>query len=108
MRFDKFTEKAQEAAMRAYEILQRYKHTQVDTEHVFLALVQQSDSAVPQILDHLEAPTLEIAARLEHVLESVPKSTGAPYGNMPTAQVFITPAPEARHGCGQCRSQTDG
>ena len=34
MRFDRFTEKAQEAAMRAYEILQRYKHTQVDTEHI--------------------------------------------------------------------------
>ena len=27
--------------MRAYEILQQYKHTQVDTEHIFLALLQQ-------------------------------------------------------------------
>ena len=50
MRFDRFTEKAQEAAMRAYEILQQYKHTQVDTEHVFLALLQQSGGAVPQIM----------------------------------------------------------
>ena len=51
MRFDRFTEKAQQAAMRAYEILQRYKHTQVDTEHLFLALLEESDGAVPQIAD---------------------------------------------------------
>ena len=33
MRFDRFTERAQDAAARAYEILQRYGHNQVDTEH---------------------------------------------------------------------------
>ncbi len=44
MRFDRFTERAQQAAMRAYEILQRYKHTQVSTEHLFLALLEESDS----------------------------------------------------------------
>ena len=91
MRFDKFTEKAQEAAMRAYEILQRHKHTQVDTEHVFLALVQQTDSAVPEILESLETPAAAIAERLEHVLENAPKSSANVYGKLPTAQVFITP-----------------
>ncbi len=91
MRFDRFTEKAQEAAMRAYEILQRYKHTQVDTEHVFLALLEQSDGAVPQILEKLEVPVDLVARKLEAVLESAPKASFNPYGGMPTAQVFITP-----------------
>ena len=50
MRFDRFTERAQDAATRAYEIVRRYGHTQVDTEHVFLALLEQQDGAVPQIL----------------------------------------------------------
>ena len=40
MRFDRFTERAQDAAMRAYEILQRYQHSQADTEHLFLALLE--------------------------------------------------------------------
>ena len=31
LRFDRFTERAQDAAARAYEILQRYGHNQVDT-----------------------------------------------------------------------------
>jgi ATP-dependent Clp protease ATP-binding subunit ClpC len=92
MRFDRFTEKAQEAAMRAYEILQQYKHTQVDTEHLFLALVQQDGGAVPQILEKLEVDAELIAQKLTTVLENAPKVyTSSPYGAAPTAQVFITP-----------------
>ena len=83
MRFDRFTEKAQEAAMRAYEILQQYKHTQVDTEHVFLALLQQSGGAVPQIMKQLEAPVEEMQQKLERVLESMPRASMNPYGSMP-------------------------
>lgn len=91
MRFDRFTEKAQEAAMRAYEILQRYKHTQVDTEHLFLALLEQPEGVIPQILEKLEAQVDVISGKLESVLESQPKSTNNPYGSGGQAQVFITP-----------------
>ena len=51
MRFDRFTERAQDAAARAYEILQRYGHNQVDTEHILLALLEQPDGVMPQILE---------------------------------------------------------
>jgi ATP-dependent Clp protease ATP-binding subunit ClpC len=91
MRFDRFTEKAQEAAMRALEILQKYKHSQVDTEHLFLALVQQADGTVSQVLEKLGASAEIVARKLERVLESAPRSSNVPYGAMPTAQVFITP-----------------
>jgi ATP-dependent Clp protease ATP-binding subunit ClpC len=91
MRFDRFTEKAQEAAMRSLEILQKYKHTQVDTEHIFLALMQQADGTVPQIIEKLGGTPNAVTGKLEKVLESAPRSSYAPYGSMPTAQVFITP-----------------
>jgi len=77
--------------MRAYEILQRYKHTQVDTEHVFLALVEQSDGAIPQLLEKLNVPADIVLQKLEAILEHAPKAGGMPYGATPTAQVFITP-----------------
>jgi len=77
--------------MRAYEILQQFKHTQVDTEHVFLALLQQSGGAVPQIMKQLEAPVEEMKQKLEHVLESMPRASVNPYGATATTQVFITP-----------------
>ncbi|MCS6826003.1 MAG: AAA family ATPase [Caldilinea sp.] len=77
--------------MRAYEILQHYKHTQVDTEHVFLALLQQSGGAVPQIMQVLQAPVEEMAEKLANVLENMPRASTNPYGATNTAQVFITP-----------------
>ncbi|GIV70462.1 ATP-dependent Clp protease ATP-binding subunit [Caldilinea sp.] len=77
--------------MRAYEILQHYKHTQVDTEHVFLALLQQNGGAVPQIMQVLQAPVEEMAEKLANVLENMPRASTNPYGATNTAQVFITP-----------------
>ena len=54
MRFDRFTERAQEAAQRAAEIIQRYGHNQIDTEHILLALIEQPQGVIPQILEILK------------------------------------------------------
>ncbi|MCB8988743.1 MAG: AAA family ATPase [Ardenticatenaceae bacterium] len=88
MRFDRFTERAQDAAARAYEIVQRYGHTQVDTEHLFLALLEQKDGAVLQILDELSVDSSAMRDRLDQELRSSPKV--AVYGGG-VGQVFYTP-----------------
>ena len=88
MRFDKFTERAQDAAARAYEIVQRYQHTQVDTEHIFLALLEQNDGAVPQILDELTIDVVAMRDRLDAELRNSPKV--AVYGGG-VGQIFYTP-----------------
>jgi ATP-dependent Clp protease ATP-binding subunit ClpC len=88
MRFDRFTERAQDAAARAYEIVQRYGHTQVDTEHLFLALLEQKDGAVLQILDQLTIDSAGIKDRLDKELRASPKV--AVYGGG-VGQVFYTP-----------------
>ncbi len=91
MPFDRFTQRAQNAATRSLEILQKYKHSQIDTEHFFLALVEQPDGTVPQLLEALGASVNVIARKLEAVLEAAPKTGNAPHSGMPTVQVFITP-----------------
>ena len=88
IRFDRFTERAQDAASRAYEILQRYGHNQVDTEHILLALIEQTDGVVPQILGQLSVDPAGVRMRLDDVLHASPKA--AIYGQG-TNQVFITP-----------------
>jgi ATP-dependent Clp protease ATP-binding subunit ClpC len=88
MRFERFTERAQDAAARAYEILQRYGHNQVDTEHILLALLEQTDGVIPQILEKLNADINAMRSRLDEVLRASPKA--AIYGHG-TGQVFITP-----------------
>ncbi len=54
MRFDRFTERAQEAAQRAAEIIQRYGHNQIDTEHILLALIEQPQGVITQLLEILK------------------------------------------------------
>ncbi len=88
MRFDRFTERAQDAAARAYEIVQRYRHSQVDTEHLFLALLEQNEGAVPQILNELRVDVASMKDRLDAELRSSPKV--AVYGGG-VGQIFYTP-----------------
>ncbi|MBE2266710.1 MAG: AAA family ATPase, partial [Anaerolinea sp.] len=88
MRFDRFTERAQDAANRSLEILQRYGHHQVDTEHLMLALLEQPDGVVPQILGKLNVDVNAMRAKLEDILRQSPKA--AIYGGG-TGQIFITP-----------------
>ncbi len=88
MRFDRFTERAQDAAARAYELTQEYGHTQVDTEHLFLALMRQEDGAVPQMLDQLKIDGAAIQQRLEEELRNSPKVSV--YGGG-VGQIFYTP-----------------
>src|SRR5574341_827303 len=88
-RFDRFTERAQDAAQRALEILQRYGHTQIDTEHIMLALIEQPEGVVPQILETLGADIESIKKKLDEDLRSSPRAA-AIYGGG-AGQVFITP-----------------
>lgn len=89
MRFDKFTERAQDAAMRAYEILQRYQHSQADTEHLLLALLEQPNGLVPELLESMNIDPEMLMDRIDQILSASPKIGGAV--NMAVGQVYITP-----------------
>jgi len=88
MRFDRFTERAQEAAQRAAEIIQRYGHNQIDTEHILLALIEQPDGVIPQILGNLNVNAQALADRLDATLRASPKANIFGGG---AGQIFITP-----------------
>jgi ATP-dependent Clp protease ATP-binding subunit ClpC len=88
MRFDRFTERAQDAAARAYEVLTRYGHSQIDTEHLLMALLEQPEGVASQILVQLGVDPNVVIAKLDDELRTSPRATI--YGGA-TAQVFITP-----------------
>jgi ATP-dependent Clp protease ATP-binding subunit ClpC len=88
MRFDRFTERAQEAAQRAAEIIQRYGHNQIDTEHILLALIEQPQGVITQILDTLKVDTQALTERLDYILRTSPKANIFGGG---AGQIFITP-----------------
>ena len=88
MRFDRFTERAQEAAQRAAEIIQRYGHNQIDTEHILLALIEQPGGVIPQILEILNVNADALSERIDAALRSTPKANIFGGG---AGQIFITP-----------------
>lgn len=88
MRFDRFTERAQEAAQRAAEIIQRYGHNQIDTEHILLALIEQPGGVIPQILEKMNVNPDVLVERIDATLRASPKANIFGGG---AGQIFITP-----------------
>jgi len=88
MSFDHFTERAQEAAQRAAEIIQRYGHNQIDTEHILLALIEQPQGVISQLLEILKVDPENFKERLDYILRTSPKANIFGGG---AGQVFITP-----------------
>jgi ATP-dependent Clp protease ATP-binding subunit ClpC len=88
MRFDRFSQQAQDVAARAYEVCQRYGHNQVDTEHILLALLEQPNGAVLRVLGKLAVDVERTKRRLDEALRSIRKASIPGEGH---GQVFITP-----------------
>jgi len=102
MRFDRFTERAQDAIARSQEILMRYQHSQLDIEHILLALLEQQDGSVVEVLTTVGVDVDMMKRRLDDVLSAAPKSyvTG---GGM--AQIYVTP--RVQHLAGLAGQEAD-
>ncbi len=90
MRFDRFTERAQDAFARAHEIIQRYRHSQLDAEHLLLALIEQTGGAVQTILERVGVDNELLRQRIDDLLQQNPKMY-YPYSTGGQAQVYVTP-----------------
>ncbi len=90
MRFDRYTERAQDAIARAQEVMVRYKHSQLDVEHMLLALLEQPEGVISQVVAILQADGDYLRRRLDESLQATAKTYFAPssYGQ---AQIFVTP-----------------
>lgn len=76
MNINRFTERAQETIASAQKLTEDSNHSQVDTEHLFLSLVNQEDGIVPHILEKLQISALQVKRQLESELEKLPKAYG--------------------------------
>ena len=77
--------------MRAYEILRRYQHSQADTEHLLLAMLEQTDGLIPEIVRALDVDVDQLRTRVETILQNSPKTRTPDISPMAVGQVFITP-----------------
>lgn len=76
MDINSLTQKSQEALHEAQSIATRMGHTEVDGEHLLLALIDQGDGLVPRLLDQAGADTAALRADLQAELDRRPRVSG--------------------------------
>ncbi|HZG68366.1 MAG TPA: AAA family ATPase [Herpetosiphonaceae bacterium] len=90
MRLERYTEKAQEAFQDAQALMQELHHTQLDVEHIFLAMLRQPKGLTQRALEKLGVVPDEVQRLAERELDRAPKSFGGQYGYN-VSQVYLTP-----------------
>ncbi|HUT87516.1 MAG TPA: AAA family ATPase [Candidatus Heimdallarchaeota archaeon] len=89
IRFDKMTEGAQELFHEAQDLLTRYKHNQLDVEHIFTVLVTK-EGVGRDILQQMGVNLTGLAKDLDVALTGKPSVSGPIAG-----QIYITPRLDA-------------
>src|SRR5262252_6581458 len=69
MQLEKLTIKSQEALQEAQRIARNYSHQEVDGEHLMLALLGQSESLIPDLLEKIGIAPAKLRPNLERELE---------------------------------------
>ncbi len=91
--FDKFTEKAQEVLTNSYQILMEQRHSQLDVEHILMAMLQQKDGVTLQVLERMAVDVNLVKRAVQDKLDVTPKLQNPYSGGMQGIQVsmYITP-----------------
>jgi ATP-dependent Clp protease ATP-binding subunit ClpB len=82
MQLDKLTIKAQEALQGAQQTAHTYSNQEVDADHLMSALLAQTDSLVPALLEKLGVPVAKLAADVDAELERKVKVHGSPSSDL--------------------------
>ena len=77
MQPDKLTQKSQEALRDAQRIAREYSHQEIDGEHLALALIGQTESLIPDLLERIGVPVARLKSDLEAELARRHKVQGA-------------------------------
>jgi ATP-dependent Clp protease ATP-binding subunit ClpB len=84
MDINKYTEKAQEAVIEAQKLAQGRSHSDIQPEHLLLALLDQPEGVVPEIFKRLNIEISGLNRELEFSLEKLPRVSGS------SSQVFAS------------------
>ncbi len=88
MDFAKLTQMSRQAVTEAQNIARRHGNNEVDTWHLFAALLGQESGIVPGLLDKLNIGPGAMQLAVERELERLPKVSGA----VDTSKVYVTQA----------------
>ena len=76
MNYEKFTIKTQEALQEASSIAIKNDNSEISTEHVLLALLEQQEGLVAPIVERIGIPSLDLQKKVKDIILSNPKVSG--------------------------------
>ncbi|KXK14153.1 MAG: chaperone ClpB [Chloroflexi bacterium OLB15] len=77
MNFDRYTTKAQEAVARGQTLALEYGHSQIEPVHLAVALTEQKDGVVPEVIAKIGARPAVVLSDLMAMLENKPRVSGS-------------------------------
>ncbi|MFN2190305.1 MAG: ATP-dependent Clp protease ATP-binding subunit, partial [Candidatus Promineifilaceae bacterium] len=77
MNLNKFTQKAQEAVLRAQYLAEEQNNSQIEAVHLLAALLTQEDGVVPQIVNRIGTSRQILGREIESILNGLPRAVGS-------------------------------
>ncbi len=82
---EQFTEQAQAVLARSQEIVRRYRHSQWDSEHILMAILEHEEGVPTDILRELGVSVQDMQDALHGSLEKAPKVA------LESSQIYVAP-----------------
>jgi len=76
MNINNYTEKAQAAVLAAQELADGSSHAQIEPEHLLVALVEQRDGVVPEVLRKMSVDPGQVSAAARELLAQISQAYG--------------------------------
>ena len=85
---NRLTDKAQEAVRQAQSLAQRHGQSQIEPEHLALALLTQEGGVAPRMIEKAGAAVATLRDRVQQALGRLPRVSGP---GAPAGQVYVSP-----------------
>ena len=90
MQLTRYTEAANHVFRDAQVLMQELHHTQLDVEHIFLAMIRQPEGLAHRALERLGLVPDEVQVLVGHELDRMPRAYSSHHG-FSMSQVYLTP-----------------
>src|SRR4051794_16553600 len=95
MNINKYTEKAREAVASAIELAQQANNPQLEPEHMLVALIEQRDGIIPELLRKMNADPAATARAARELLKKLPQAYGGTQPGMSARFKLVTDQAQA-------------
>ena len=85
---NRMTEKAQDAVRQAQTLAQRHGQSQIEPEHLAVALLTQDGGLAARVIEKAGVAVATLQQRLQHAISRLPRVSGP---GAPAGQVYVSP-----------------